>query len=93
MEAHPGVVFRPGPAGRRPGLMGGPDIWEVARVLREQPSGERGLVRTAELTGLALHQLRVVARYYREFQDEIDAWITAVDREANEFGPRSTSVG
>jgi hypothetical protein len=42
MDAHPGIVFRPGPAGRRPGLMAGPDVWEVARVLREQPPGEDG---------------------------------------------------
>jgi hypothetical protein len=73
--------------------MGGPDIWEVARVLREQPSDEKGLARTAELTGLALHQIRVAARYYRAFHDEIDAWISAVDREADEFGLRATSVG
>src|SRR5438128_8420176 len=35
MDAHPGVVFRGGPGGRRAGLVGGPDIWEVARVLRQ----------------------------------------------------------
>lgn len=34
MEAHPGIVFRSGPAGRRPGLAGGPDVWEVVRVSR-----------------------------------------------------------
>lgn len=90
MEAHPGIIFRPGPAGRRPGLVGGPDVWEVARVLREQPSDEKGLRRTAELTGLALHQVRVAADYYREFHDEIDAWIAEVDREADEAAAVAT---
>ncbi|RIK35567.1 MAG: hypothetical protein DCC58_20330, partial [Chloroflexi bacterium] len=35
MQAHPGVVFRSRPAGRRAGLALGPDIWEVARVFRQ----------------------------------------------------------
>jgi hypothetical protein len=26
MDRHPGIVFRPGAAGRRPGLAGGPDV-------------------------------------------------------------------
>ncbi len=34
MDEHPGVVFRSGPAGRRPGLLGGPDVWEVVAVHR-----------------------------------------------------------
>ena len=27
MEAHPGIVFRNGPSGRRAGLAAGPDVW------------------------------------------------------------------
>ena len=34
MEARPGINFRDGPAGRRPALEQGPDVWEVARVVR-----------------------------------------------------------
>lgn len=83
MEAHPGVVFRPGPVGRRPGLVAGPDIWEVARVLREQENGEAGLRSAARLTGLALDQVRTADTYYREFRDEIDAHLQRVDDEAN----------
>ena len=29
-EEHPLIVFRDGPTGRRAGLLGGPDVWEVA---------------------------------------------------------------
>lgn len=44
MQAHPGIVCRPGPAIRRPALAGGPDIWEVARVLREYlPDEKQGI--------------------------------------------------
>lgn len=85
MDAHPGVVFRGGPGGRRAALVGGPDVWEIARVLREVPGpGEERVRHTAELTDLPVHAVRSAARYYREFPEEIDHWIEAVDREAEE---------
>jgi hypothetical protein len=31
LDRHPGIVFRDGPAGRRPVVAGGPDVWEVVR--------------------------------------------------------------
>jgi hypothetical protein len=84
MEAHPGIVFRSGPAGRRPGLASGPDVWEVARVLRDvEARGDEAIRTTAELTGLAPQQVHTVARYYAEYQDEIDEWIRLVDEEAD----------
>lgn len=48
MDAHPGIVFRSGRAGRRPGLAAGPDVWEVARVLRDVGTGEPALRETAD---------------------------------------------
>ena len=41
MDEHPGIVFRAGPAGRRPGLIGGPDVWEVIAVHRSFDDPER----------------------------------------------------
>lgn len=80
MEAHPGIVFRSGPAGRRPGLAGGPDLWEVVRVFAGVDShGEEALARTAELTGLTREQVRIALRYYAEFRNEIDGWIRRVE--------------
>ncbi len=80
MEAHPGIVFRPGPAGRRPGLSDGPDVWEVARVLREVLTDEPDPVAaTAELTELRPDQIRTVLGYYAEYRTEIDDWIQRVD--------------
>src|SRR5450631_3252957 len=29
-EEHPLITFREGPTGRRAGLLGGPDVWEIA---------------------------------------------------------------
>ncbi|MGH3769091.1 MAG: hypothetical protein ACRDS0_21610 [Pseudonocardiaceae bacterium] len=33
VEEHPGISLRPGPTGRRAGLVGGPDVWEVIETL------------------------------------------------------------
>lgn len=83
MEMHPGVIFRPGPAGRRPGLIGGPDVWEVMRVFTGvDDRGEEAVQQTAVLTGLTEEQVRTAARYYADYPAEIDDWIRRVDEEA-----------
>ena len=82
MAAHPGIVFRSGPAGRRPGLAGGPDVWEVVLLAKGLPSAEDRIEQAAELTGLTPVQVRAALGYYAEFTDEIDAWLHRVDEEA-----------
>ncbi len=83
MAAHPGIVFRPGPTGRRPGLSDGPDIWEIIRVFNGvEARGEDALRQTAELTGLRADQVRIAVRYYADYREEIDDWIRRVDEEA-----------
>jgi hypothetical protein len=73
MQAHPGIVFRPGPAGRRPALAVGPDIWEFARVVQEVEGTEDDTIeRIAEFTFLTPHQVDIALRYYHEYRDEID---------------------
>jgi hypothetical protein len=73
MEDHPGVVFRDGPAGRRAGLAGGPDIWEVVSAVRASGlSGEDALTAAAEWGSLTPAQVRVAVRYYAEYREEID---------------------
>lgn len=77
MAAHPGIVFRDGPAGRRAGLAAGPDVSEVVALLRGLRGGvERRSAKAAEQLGLAVAQVRTASRYYAEFPDEIDAEIT-----------------
>lgn len=83
MENHPGIVFRPGPAGRRPGLIGGPDIWEVIRVFTGVDGrGEDAVRQTAQLTGLTPEQVRRAGRYCADYPDEIDDWMRRVDEES-----------
>ncbi len=92
MDAHPGIVFRDGPAGRRPGLAAGPDVWEVARVLRDltaDAEDEVALRETAVLTGLPLHLVRIAASYYGAYRSEVDLWIAEVDAESAHVEPSS----
>ena len=85
MDRHPGVVFRTGPAGRRAGLAGGPDVWEVIRVVRNVPdSGEPAVASAAEWLGLPSRFVEIAVHYYADHRDEVDAWIDRVDREAGE---------
>lgn len=73
MEDHPGVVFRDGPAGRRAGLAGGPDVWEVIAMVRASGvDGEDALTAAAEWGGLTTAHVRAAVRYYAEFRQEID---------------------
>lgn len=77
----PGVVFRAGPAGRRAGLVGGPDVWEVIRdVAATSGRGEAKIRRVAADAGLSASQVRLAVDYYAAFPAEIDARLAAEDR-------------
>lgn len=85
MHQHPGIVFRGGPAGRRPALYEGPDVWEVARVfLNIDADGQELINRTAELTALHPERVRAAMSYYAEFSDEIQQWIRLVEEAETE---------
>lgn len=85
MTEHPGIIFRPGPTGRRAALAGGADVWEVIRAIRSSHAVEPGLDTDGLLdlvgdnTGIALRLLRTAVRYWAAYPDEVDAEITAAD--------------
>ena len=85
MDSHPGVVFREGPAGRRAGLVAGPDVWEVIRAVRQarasepELSAEDVLRLVADGAALPLTAVQVAVSYYAAFPDEVDAMIDAAD--------------
>lgn len=84
MEAHPGVVFRDGPSGRRAGLAAGPDIWEVVGLLRElHGSRETRAAAAAAQLGLTVVQVHAAGGYYDEFASEIDAELAANEEAAD----------
>jgi len=80
----PGVVYRDGPTGRRAGLLGGPDVWEVVRALKAASGDAEARVRTvSEERGLPLAQVRLAIDFYGEHAEEVEARI-ALDEQAAE---------
>lgn len=83
MGRHPGIMFRTGPAGRRAGLIGGPDVWEVVRACLGHDLGDAAVRREiGDRTGLTADQVRAALRYYADYASEVDEWIRRVDEEA-----------
>jgi hypothetical protein len=74
-DDHPLVTFRDGPTGRRAGLLGGPDVWEIALWIDDltgtaDPAGalaEDGVVTRA--------QIDAAVAYRAAYPDEIGARI------------------
>ena len=84
MEAHPGIVFRDGPAGRRAALATGPDVWQVVPLLKGlEGSLDERIAAIAEQLWLTERQVRAVSRYYAEYTAEIDAEIAENDEIAD----------
>lgn len=77
----PGIVFRPGPTGRRAGLHGGPDVWEIVRdVNRARESRARDPIAVVvRSTDLGEEQVRLALAYYRRYPEDIDARIGQAD--------------
>ena len=80
-EEFPGIVFRPGPVGRRAGLVGGPDVWEVVRDLRaaEEVEVAEAVTTVMGASNLSDVQVRLAAAYYAAYPDEVDARIASED--------------
>ena len=81
MEEHPGVVFGPGPSGRRARLVRGPDIWEVVALVRSLESrGSEAVSEASEWLDVSESEIRAALSYYGEFPEEIDARIASNER-------------
>jgi hypothetical protein len=87
-DEHPGIVFRPGPTGRRAALAAGPDVWEVVATLRMVQSAEPDLAgdqlvdAVAEAHGIPPGRVRVAVRYYAAYPAEVDERIAANEEAA-----------
>jgi len=83
LDRHPGILFRDGPAGRRPIVTGGPDVWEVIAAARSAPERGDGVIPAlAGRVGTSPENVRIAVRYYAEYPQEIDRWIEMVEEEA-----------
>lgn len=74
-DEHPMITFRDGPTGRRAGLIGGPDVWEIAMWIDElAPREDPGRELAAE--GVVTRpQVDAVLAYRTAYPDEIQARI------------------
>ena len=80
VAGHPGVVFKPGPTGRRAALAGGPDVWEVVEALRHAAGLEAKRVKeVAKQFGIHERQVVIALNYAAANRDEIDARLRAND--------------
>jgi len=74
-DEHPTITFRDGPTGRRAGLIGGPDVWELAMWLDDLGPGDD---RAAELAAdgvVSRPQIDAVLAYRAAYPEEIEARI------------------
>ncbi|MGL5816080.1 MAG: hypothetical protein ACRCYR_00845 [Phycicoccus sp.] len=84
MTDHPRVMFRDGPAGRRAGLIGGPDVWELVTFLEEVDERDAAAVSAAaETFAVPTESIEAGIAYYAAFTQEIDGWIARA-REASD---------
>lgn len=80
MAEHPGIVFKPGPSGRRAALAYGPDIWEVVKFLREiDERGPAALIAAAEVFAIDVGRITSAISYYGDYGAEIDGEIEAAE--------------
>lgn len=90
MDEHPGVIFRDGPLGRRACLIGGPDVWEVIRAVRQAHLAEPELADAALLalvadnSGVPERLLRVAVGYWAAYPEETDAVVARAERAETE---------
>jgi hypothetical protein len=100
-QAHPMVVFRDGPGGRRARLVGGPDVWQVVRAVMSAREAEPSLSAdevlelVAETSGVSVPLIGAAIAYWADFPGEIDALIERAvgdERQARERWERERDL-
>lgn len=82
---HPGIVFKPGPSGRRAALAGGPDVWEIVAALRHVGGRERQRVaQLAHQFGVHERQIVIALNYAAAHREEIENRVEANERDLAE---------
>lgn len=81
-DEHPLITFRDGPTGRRAGLVGGPDVWEVAMWVDELSDEADPVAALAAESVLTRAQVEAALRYRAAYPDEIAVRIELHRRES-----------
>jgi hypothetical protein len=74
-DEHPMITFRAGPTGRRAGLIGGPDVWEVAMWLDDLGPAEDRIAELAADGVVSRPQLDAVLAYRAAYPEDVQARI------------------
>lgn len=74
-DEHPMITFRDGPAGRRAGLVGGPDVWEVAMWLDDLASEPNPVQTLVDELAVTRPQVDATIAYRSSYPDEVAARI------------------
>jgi hypothetical protein len=74
VQEFPGILFRSGPAGRRAGVAGGPDVWEIVRDVKAAATAgaAQPLDAVARAAGLDRSKVELAASYYAAYPDDVD---------------------
>ena len=90
LREFPGIVFRTGPAGRRPAVEERLDLWEVIATW----NGWNGdAAEVCEQLGLSLDHLNLAIAYYKRYPEEIDEWIRRNDEEVERLASPPSDAG
>ena len=84
MEEFPGIVFRTGPTGRRAGIAGGPDVWELVRDVRGAvlAGADDPIDVVHRTTGVDRSKIELAVDYYAAYPDDVNARIRSADEAA-----------
>jgi len=80
-DEHPLITFRDGPTGRRAGVVGGPDVWEIAMWVEDLAQAQDPVGTAAEEADLGRPLVEAAMRYSTAFPEEIAARIELHRRE------------
>jgi hypothetical protein len=86
-DEHPLITFRDGPTGRRAGLVGGPDIWEVAMWIEDLAADNAPPDSLVTESVLTRAQLDAALRYFAAYPEEIAARVELHRRETTAAEP------
>jgi hypothetical protein len=85
----PGLVYRDGPTGRRAAVVGGPDVWEIIRDLKQMPGkDERRVQALADQLALPPAHIRLAIDFYGANPSEGGDRIAADDLAAQQLRER-----
>jgi uncharacterized protein (DUF433 family) len=72
---HPGIVFRDGASGRRPGIAWlGLDVWEIVETVQ---MNHGDAAEAADYLAITPDTVTIALDYYADYPEEIDQWIEA----------------